>query len=361
MITPENHPKDEKFFQSLLLYHPPRWMRILSNLLIGALVLMVLMLSLTPWQQTSRGKGQVIAFDPNDRLQNINSPVPGRVEEWFVQDGSDVKKGDPIVEIIDNDPQYMERLTLERDAAFREYDAAKSASETALLNYRRQKDLFDKGLSSRREFEKSNIEYKKLLSTEAQAAAGLAKAEVKLSRQQNQLVTAPRDGTILRVLHGAGSIMVKEGDVLASFVPKTAKPAVEIYIRGNDLPLVYPGRHVRLQFEGWPAVQFSGWPSVAVGTFGGVVSVVDSSASHGGKFRVIVVPEEGESWPDNQFLRQGTRVYGWVLLNTVKLGYELWRQFNGFPPAMEEAPDPKQQPFQQPTFEPKASKAEESS
>ena len=41
-----------------------------------------------------------------------------------------------------------------------------------------------------------------------------------------------------------------------------------------DAPLIEPGRKVRLQFEGWPAVQFVGWPSVAVGTFGGKVNRV---------------------------------------------------------------------------------------
>ena len=92
---------------------------------------------------------------------------------------------------------------------------------------------------------------------------------------------APRNGTILRILHGSGAIFIKEGDIIATFVPETKSPAVVAYINGNDLPLVYPGRHVRLQFEGWPAVQFSGWPSVAVGTFGGVVKLVDPSASDG--------------------------------------------------------------------------------
>jgi len=28
------------------------------------------------------------------------------------------------------------------------------------------------------------------------------------------------------------------------------------------------------------------------------------------------------------------RANGWVLLNIVPIGYELWRQFNGFPPVV---------------------------
>jgi len=41
-----------------------------------------------------------------------------------------------------------------------------------------------------------------------------------------------------------------------------------------------------------------------------------------------------EAWPSQQYLRQGVRANGWVLLNQVALGYELWRQFNGFPPVV---------------------------
>ena len=316
----------------------PVWSKSLSKVFTSILGFFLILLAIVPWQQTSQGTGTFIALNPNDRVQNINSTVPGRINKWYVRDGSIVKKGDPIVEILDNDPRFVERLKLERDAVLMKYEADKGASETALLNYERQEKLYKQGLSSRLKYEKAKIMYKSYLAKEASSAASLAKAEVKFSRQQTQLVTAPRNGIILRVLHGSGTVVVKEGDLLARFVPDAAEPAVEIFVDGNDLPLIYPGRLVRLQFEGWPAVQFSGWPSVAIGTFGGVVSVVDPSASSNGKFRVIITPEKGVKWPSNTYLRQGTRVYGWILLNTVKLGYELWRQFNGFPVSLDAPP-----------------------
>jgi hypothetical protein len=93
--------------------------------------------------------------------------------------------------------------------------------------------------------------------------------------------------------------------------------------------------HVRLQFEGWPAVQFTGWPSVAVGTFGGVVTLIDATDDGQGKFRIVVTPDpRDEPWPSGRYLRQGVRANGWVLLGQVTLGYELWRRFNGFPPVV---------------------------
>ncbi|MGB1276876.1 MAG: hypothetical protein ACPG77_14115 [Nannocystaceae bacterium] len=64
------------------------------------------------------------------------------------------------------------------------------------------------------------------------------------------------------------------------------------------------------------------------------VAFVDATDNGQGQFRVVVVPEAGTTWPDAQYLRQGVRANGWVLLNQVQLGYELWRQFNGFPPVI---------------------------
>jgi membrane fusion protein, adhesin transport system len=94
-----------------------------------------------------------------------------------------------------------------------------------------------------------------------------------------------------------------------------------------------------VQFEGWPAVQFSGWPSAAIGTYGGKVAFVDPHDDGKGRFRVVVVPDGSRPWPSRQYLRQGTRAIGWVLLGRVKLGYEVWRQFNGFPPEWTGAKD----------------------
>jgi membrane fusion protein, adhesin transport system len=168
----------------------------------------------------------------------------------------------------------------------------------------------------------------------ASANAELSRIEVRLARQSTQRVVAPRDGTVLRLSVGTGAELVKAGDPLLVFVPDTDARAVELWVDGNDVPLLREGRHVRIQFEGWPALQFSGWPSVAVGTFGGIISIIDVTDDGRGKFRVLVTPEVGTHWPSGRFLRQGVRANGWILLNRVSLAYELWRQFNGFPPVV---------------------------
>ena len=310
--------------------------RALARLLVLTFAFCFLGMVLLPWQQTSQGTGRVIAFSPNDRQQNIDAPVEGRLGKWFVQEGSLVKEGDPIVELFDNDPDILQRLRAERDAVQRRLAAARVAVKTAKLNVDRQKELFERGISARRSYEQAELDYARYLTEEANSSAELSRIEVRLARQSVQSVKAPRSGTILRRMSGQESELVKSGDVLAVLVPETESRAVELWVDGNDVPLLQEGRSVRLQFEGWPAIQFSGWPSVAVGTFGGKVSFIDAADNGLGKFRIVVVPDAGERWPSARYLRQGVRANGWVLLNQVVLGYEMWRRFNGFPPSVPE-------------------------
>lgn len=169
------------------------------------------------------------------------------------------------------------------------------------------------------------------------ARVSLLKSEVDVSRQQSQLVHAPRDGSVFRITVNTEGMLIQQGEPLLILVPDAGARAVELWVDGNDAPLVTPGRHARLQFEGWPAVQFVAWPEVAIGTFGGTVAYVDATDDGKGKFRVMILPDEREaSWPPERFLRQGVRTKGWVLLNRVSLAYELWRQLNGFPPVFPE-------------------------
>jgi len=168
----------------------------------------------------------------------------------------------------------------------------------------------------------------------------------RIERFKARLVRAPCDGVVFRVAAnvGQGGQYVKEGEDLCTIVPDTNDRVVELLLDGVDAPLVLAyaernGRmpHVRLQFEGWPAVQFSGWPELAIGTFGGRIRQVDAASRGAGKFRVLIEPEQrlpGDSWPDAQFLRQGNQAIGWVFLNRVPLGYEIWRRLNGFPPVL---------------------------
>ena len=386
-------------------------------------------LLLTPWQQNITGSGRVTAFAPLERQQTVEAPVSGRIVQWQAREGAKVKAGDVLMEIVDVDPEQLERLRRQTDAAaaklaakeeeLRAYrlqvdnllttrnlqvataqyrlDVARqralSASEaiasaratldTAAVQTGRLQRLLGDGLVSKRDFEvaerdgivarrnlnsaqaalnaaqaeqsaaeaeigriradaqaridSATASANKTLSELEDSRSSLLKSEIDLSRQQSQVVKAPRDGSILRLVANPQSDIVKQGDPLLVLVPDSEVKAVELWVNGNDAVLIMPGRHARLQFEGWPAIQFVGWTELAVGTFGGTVAFVDSTDDGKGKFRVLIVPDQADRpWPSERFLRQGVRVNGWVILNRVTMAYELWRQLNAFPPQLTE-------------------------
>lgn len=397
----------------------------LAYILTVIFFLSVLILLYVPWQQTTMGFGRVVAYAPLDRQQVIESPISGRVLKWHVHEGTRVRKGDPIIDISDNDPNFINRIREERNALLQRLeaarsrednirsrilslrssmgnavsaaesrrmmakdrvraseqavDAARAALKTANLNLDRQKQLLEKGLTSKRALELAELDHTNaetgldrakaaydaavkeeralnsdtgkvqqdseasindakasLASAQSEVARvleDLPKLEARLSRQETQEIFAPRDGIIMRILVNPDTQQVKEGDGVAILVPDAEDKAVELFISGNDIPLVGEGRKVRLQFQGYPVLQISGWPETAVGTFGGVVKLVDITDNGSGNFRVLVIPDRDDrQWPSSRYLRQGVRAKGWIFLNRVSVGYELWRRFNDFPP-----------------------------
>lgn len=462
-----NASYQEEDFPALRLARAARVVRRVGRVLIVVLVVSVLAMFFAPWQQSLRGDGAIIAFDPFERPQSVQAPIKGRVAERGagVRENAFVTKGQLLFRLEDQDPLYLSRLEqqltnaqnelataerrLERAGDLRdnqqriiefateeiefmqtsrddlmtaldflvdqarnkeseqvsELEAANAKLFQTKADHDRQSELFKEGIASQakqQEAEQKYLEAKakvaaaeqkldgarngvaskvrereskrgeieaKIRKVEGQlekARAELAKAEIDINKtteeinqkrsklldqerkvavQRTQEVRAPRDGRVINLTVVDTASIVKPGDELCRIVPDTTRPAVEIYVDGNDAPLIHQDDEVRLQFEGWPAVQFSGWPSVAVGTFGGRVSLVDATDNGAGKFRVVVVPDPGQpDWPDRRYLRQGVRANGWVLLDQVSLGYEVWRRMNGFPPSLDSAGSKKKPP-----------------
>ncbi len=150
-------------------------------------------------------------------------------------------------------------------------------------------------------------------------------------RQGYEVITAPQDGIIAKIFKPGLGEQVKEQTEIASILPLTFVPAVEMYVEPFNLPLIGIGEEVRLLFDGWPAIVFSGWPGASYGTFVGEIAAVDNIIDSKGRYRVLVRPDEdNKDWPEA--LRPGSGAEGVVLLNRVPVWYELWRQLNAFPP-----------------------------
>lgn len=274
-------------------------------------------------------------------------------------------------------------------------EQAKQSVVTAELNLKRLQELFEKGLRSKRDLELAELEIvsaktrlettnaaldvsrkglqvarldrdrvvndtsaqlnsiraslASVRETIAKTNSDVQKLDVDIGnvqqRTEQRLIRAPRDGKVARMMKVGPGETVKAGDPLAVLVPTTQDHAVELYLSDYDAPLVSVGRQVRLNFAGWPAIQFVGWPSIAVGTFAGRVKVMDAVDDGQSRFRIIVEPDheliaagKEEKWPTLDQLRPGAEVNGWVMLDTVSVGFELWRQFNAFPPTVQRGP-----------------------
>ena len=405
--------------------------RVLPRILTVVLVIFIIFL-FVPWTQNIRARGNVTALSPSSRPQMLHSVIPGRIDQWYVQEGDLVKKGDTIVKITEIkveyfDPQLVERTSDQVNASERSVEAYSDKVKTlegqmttlrtilqlkleqarnklkisflkvqsdsikfeaAILNqdiaerqFERFESLFEQGLKSRTDFENRKVKYQKSVadkigaenelissqnnvinakielnsirndydnsiakinaekfttaSSQMSALKDVRTLENKLSnykvRQGFYYVTAPQTGYITEsVTTGIGEL-IKEGQKIVSIMPADAKLAVEMYVQPIDLPLIEKGRHVRIIFDGWPAIVFSGWPNTSFGTYGGTVYAIDRFAQPDGTFRVLVEPDESDhKWPD--VLSVGGGANSMLLLEDVPIWYELWRQFNGFPP-----------------------------
>ena len=69
-------------------------------------VLMVMLF--LPWTQNIVGKGYVTTLQPDKRPQSIQSPIPGRIDAWFVREGDLVEKGDTLLKISEVKSDYFD-------------------------------------------------------------------------------------------------------------------------------------------------------------------------------------------------------------------------------------------------------------
>jgi multidrug resistance efflux pump len=259
--------------------------------------------------------------------------------------------------------------------------AANLSYQTAKEQYDRMKKLYDQGLKSLTELENrdvkrqnaysyfieaenkylasqaeliatkielSNIQMKyetdaaKANSDKFSALSNKLDSEGTVNKLENQYanyerrnsfyyIIAPQDCYITKLMVTGIGETVKEGGPIVSIMPANYKLATEIYVDPIDLPLIKVGEHVRLQFDGWPAIVFGGWPDASYGTYGGRIYAIDQYISPNGKYRVLVEEDPlDHAWPEA--LRFGGGANAMILLDDVPIWYELWRKINGFPP-----------------------------
>jgi biotin carboxyl carrier protein len=206
---------------------------------IRILLLGFLLLLFVPWTQTITTSGQLSAYSPYERPQDIEAQITARLKKWHVFEGVRVKQGELILELEDIDPSFMapellslleqQKVALEVKrksaldraaqlekrisemenlvkaavpsaearvveaenkvrAAEQRIVAAKVAYDTAELNVDRHRQLAKQGLVSQRELE---LTIQSAIASKAELKG--AEAQLKASQQDMKALSFGRD------------------------------------------------------------------------------------------------------------------------------------------------------------------------
>lgn len=134
-----------------------------------------------PWTQNINGFGYVTTLRPEQRPQTIQSPIPGRIDAWYVQEGKFIKKGDTILKISEIKSDYFDDELINRTS---EQIASKTGSVSAYQN--KSKAILNQIEALKRE-QQLYIE---------QAKNKLIQAQIKVKSDSIDAIAAKTDETI---------------------------------------------------------------------------------------------------------------------------------------------------------------------
>jgi len=204
---------------------------------IGGIIVLFL-----PWTQNIKVTGNVSTLYQEQRPQQLNSPIPGRIIKWYVKNGDYVKKGDTLLQLSEVKEDYLDPLLVKRTEmqveakkGVRDYYEAKvgtTNSQMQALNsardlklnqlkvkisqlnnklageeaeleaaknelrmtsdqYERQKKMYDEGLVSLTQFQQRSISYQNALAKKTATENKLAQ-----TRQEIVNVNIEQNATI---------------------------------------------------------------------------------------------------------------------------------------------------------------------
>lgn len=204
---------------------------------IGGIIVLFL-----PWTQNIKVTGNVSTLYQEQRPQQLNSPIPGRIIKWYVKNGDYVKKGDTLLQLSEVKEDYLDPLLVKRTEiqveakkGVRDYYEAKvgtTNSQIQALNsardlklnqlkvkisqlnnklageeaeleaaknelrmtsdqYERQKKMYDEGLVSLTQFQQRSVSYQNALAKKTATENKLAQTQqeiVNVSIEQNATI-----------------------------------------------------------------------------------------------------------------------------------------------------------------------------
>jgi HlyD family secretion protein len=192
---------------------------------------------------------------------NINTMIGGKVKEISVKEGDNVKAGQVLI-TIDSDTlnAQISQAKARIEAINTQIDSAKAAKELADTTYSRVKTLYNRGLTSKADFDNASTHAEQaasglqtLYSQLNQAQAGLQEVTTHVNKTT---ITAPTTGVITQ-------LNVEVGELVSTGMPLIVitdqdKPWVECDIKETDLAKVHLGQIVSIKLAAYKGQTFAG-------------------------------------------------------------------------------------------------------
>jgi len=207
----------------------------------------------------------------------LSAKIPGRVAAVYVDEGSHVSKGQPVLEL---ETDYL-RLNLQRAEA--DAARAKAMMDDAQRDVARKKDLIGKNAIPQATMDRSQSMY-----DQANAAYASAQAQVALLRQQvaDSTLRSPIDGVIASKRTDVGQRLAD--NTVALVVQQTSPLKLRFRVPERYLAAVRKGQSVKASVDPYPGQTFEGKVTV----IGGVIDPATRSLlvetefpNHDGKLR----------------------------------------------------------------------------
>ena len=212
--------------------------------------------------ETVTGSGKI---QPEKEVK-ISSDVSGEIIALPVKEGQSVKKGDLLVKI--NPDLYQSGLKRAR-AAVQNARANLSQAEARLISaeqdYKRNKQLFDKGIISKADFDKAETNYKVALATKNAAMFSVNSALANLNEAQDNLsrttIYAPISGTISKLNVEMGERVVGTKQMTGTEIMRIANlnnMEAVVDINENDIVKIKVGDSANIDVDAYLNDRFKG-------------------------------------------------------------------------------------------------------
>ena len=215
-----------------------------------------------------------------DSLYEVYAAVGGILDEWLVEEGDVIKKGDGVVRIVNNQPELnTENARLNLELARENYSGSNAILQSLQdeiltarlqlkndsLNYHRQKSLWDQQIGSQAEFEGRELAYQlsknKLSVLEDNLARTTNELRTRLIQAQNNYRSAQittEDFTVASKIDGTLYAFYKNpGEIINLMEPlgaigRTDDFVIEMLVDEKDIVQVANGQRVLVTLDAYP-------------------------------------------------------------------------------------------------------------